>query len=519
MTQTAPSTPEGASHAKVESMTGSSTRTVVIVGGGTAGWMAAAALARFLPPGHRIQLVESDAIGTVGVGEATIPALRIFNHMLGIDEDAFLRATQGTFKLGIEFADWSGEGSRYIHAFGTIGRALGLVPFHHYWLRAGRPGSLWDHSASAQAAVAGRFARDQGRPDLPSGIAWAFHFDAGLYAAFLRRHAEAAGVDRIEGRITAVDRDGETGHIAAVRLEGDARIPGDLFIDCSGFRSLLLGEALGTPFEDWSHHLPCDRAIVVPTARLDPLPPYTRATAHGAGWQWRIPLQHRTGNGIVYASTHLSDDEATARLLAGCDGTPLADPRPLRFTTGRRRAAWVGNCVALGLAAGFMEPLESTSIHLVQSGIARLLEYWPGETMAAADIASFNRRTEAEWLAIRDLLILHYHANARSEPFWQARRAAPLPDSLTERLALFRANGRIVREGDELFTEVGWLQVLIGQGVQPLGHHALADAIPSADLADFLALARTHATAVAARMPAHDAFIAAHCAAPVPKAA
>ncbi|WP_342657417.1 tryptophan 7-halogenase [Sphingomonas sp. NY01] len=500
-------------------MTGSSTRSVVIVGGGTAGWMAAAALARFLPPDHRIRLVESDAIGTVGVGEATIPALRIFNHMLGIDEDAFLRATQGTFKLGIEFAGWSGDGSRYTHAFGTIGRALGLVPFHHYWLRAGRPDSLWNYSAAAQAAAAGRFARDHGRPDLPSGIAWAFHFDAALYAAFLRRHAEAAGVERIEGRITGVERDGQTGHIAAVHLEGDRRVAGDLFIDCSGFRSLLLGETLGTAFEDWSHHLPCDRAIAVPTARLSPLPPYTRATAHPAGWQWRIPLQHRTGNGIVYASAYLSDDEATARLLAGCDGAPLADPRPLRFTTGRRRAAWVGNCVALGLAAGFMEPLESTSIHLVQSGIARLLEYWPGKTLAGADIAAFNRRTEAEWLAIRDLLILHYHANARTEPFWQARRDAPLPDSLAERLALFRANGRILREGDELFTEVGWLQVLIGQGVQPLGHHALADAIPPADLADFLALARTHAAAVAARMPAHDAFIAAHCAAPVSKAA
>lgn len=492
-----------------------SARTVVIVGGGTAGWMAAAALARFLPAGTQIRLVESDAIGTVGVGEATIPQLRLFNASLGIDEDRFVAETGGTFKLGIEFAGWSGEGSRYLHAFGTIGRGLGLVPFHHYWLRhrqAGAPASLWDYSASAQAAARAAFARDSGRPDLPSGIAWAYHFDAGLYAAFLRRYAEERGVQRDEGRIAEVERGPEG--IAAVVLDDGTRIAGDLFIDCSGFRGLLIEETLSAGYDDWREHLPCDRALAVPSMRTAPLLPYTRATARAAGWQWRIPLQHRTGNGLVYASTHCSDDEATATLLAHLDGEALGEPRSLRFVTGKRRRSWIGNCVALGLAAGFMEPLESTSIHLVQSGIARLLEFWPGARLAEADIAAYNRRTDAEWLAIRDFLVLHYHANARPEPFWQERRAAPIPATLATRLDLFRGNGRIMREGDELFTEVGWLQVMTGQQIAPIGYHALADTVSVAELDDFLSLARRHAGAVAARMPLHDTFIAQHCAAP-----
>jgi tryptophan halogenase len=488
-------------------------RTVVIVGGGTAGWMTAAALARFLPPGWTVRLIESDAIGTVGVGEATIPQLRLFNQGLGIDEDQFVRETAGTFKLGIEFAGWSGGDSRYVHAFGTIGRAAGLVPFHHHWLAANDGSSLWNHSASAQAAAANRFARDLGRPELPSGVAWAFHFDAGLYAAFLRRYAEARRVVRTEGRIGHVER-GPAG-IAAVVLDDGQRIAGDLFVDCSGFRGLLIEEALGSGYDDWSDHLPCDRALAVPSERTGALLPYTRATARSAGWQWRIPLQHRTGNGLVYSSRHLSDDEAAATLLAGLDGRALGDPRPLRFVTGRRRRAWVGNCVALGLAAGFMEPLESTSIHLVQSGIARLLEFWPGDLIRDADVAAFNRLTEAEWIGIRDFLILHYHANGRDEPFWAERRVAPIPDSLADRIALFRGSGRIVGDPDALFTEVAWLQVMIGQGIVPHGHHGLADTLGPADRAAFLDLSRRHAAAVAGRMPDHAAYVAAHCATPL----
>lgn len=497
-------------------------RTFVIVGGGTAGWMAAAALARFSPPGTRIRLVESDQIGTVGVGEATIPQIRLFNQSLGIDEDEFVRETNGSFKLGIEFVGWSGGSSRYIHAFGTIGRGLGLVPFHHYWLRhaqAGDATGYWDYSASAVAAAQNRFARDTGRPELPSGVAWAFHFDAALYAAYLRRYAEARGVERTEGVVGDVSLDGETGHVRHVTLQSGERIAGDFFIDCSGFRGLLIEGALGAGYDDWTPLLPCDRALAVPSANAGPLTPYTRAIAREAGWQWRIPLQHRTGNGLVYSSAHLSDERAAEILLANLDGAPLAEPRPLRFTTGRRRRAWVGNCVALGLSAGFLEPLESTSIHLIQSGIARLLELYPTDPVSPADIVEYNRQTEHEWLGVRDFLIFHYHANDRPEPFWRERRETTVPDTLRHRMALFRETGRVTHRADELFTEIAWTQVMLGQGVKLQAYHPLADALPPDQLAEFLRLARSHAAQVAARMPSHQQYIAAHCAAPQKAAA
>jgi len=493
-------------------------RTVVIVGGGTAGWMAAAAFARFLPSGTCVTVIESDAIGTVGVGEATIPQLRLFNQSLGIDEDDFVRETGATFKLGIEFVGWGAPDDRYLHAFGTIGQGWGLLPFHHYWLRdrlSGGTAGLWDYSVSALAAVNGRFARDTGPADRASGHAWAFHFDAALYAAYLRRHAEAGGVGRIEGDIVSVERDDATGDIAAVHLSDDRCIAGDLFVDCSGFRGLLIEQALGAGYDDWSDLLPCDRAIAVPSEAIRPWRPYTRASAHRAGWQWRIPLQHRMGNGIVYASDHLSDDEATAILLAGLDAAPIGDPRPLRFTTGRRRRAMVGNCVALGLAAGFMEPLESTSIHLVQSGIARLLQLFPRARPTAVAVEEFNRQTAREWEAIRDLLVLHYHANGRTEPFWQARRATPIPERLRHRIDLFRQTGTITRDSDELFTEVGWLQVMLGQQIMPETYHPLADVPAPEALAAFLQNSRHRVAAVARAMPGHDDFIAHHCAAKI----
>lgn len=498
-------------------------QSIVIVGGGTAGWMTAAALARFLGGQADIRLVESDEIGTVGVGEATIPQIRLFNAGLGIDEDQFVRETQGSFKLGIEFADWTRPGSRYIHAFGTIGRGLGLLPFHHYWLRhraAGGSANLWSFSASAEAARHNRFGRIADRPDAPpAGVAWAFHFDASLYAAFLRRYAEARGVVRHEGKVVDVARNGETGHVEAVTLGTGERIAGELFIDCSGFRSLLLGQTLGVGFEDWSRWLPCDRALAVPCESVSPLTPYTRATARAAGWQWRIPLQHRIGNGHVYCSGAISDDAAAATLLANLDGRPLADPRPLRFTAGRRHRAWDRNVVAIGLASGFLEPLESTSIHLIQTGIARLLNLFPSAGFDAADIDQYNREAAFEWESIRDFLILHYHANQRDEAFWRQLAAMELPDSLARKLALFRANGRIVRVNEELFAEVGWLQVLIGQGVLPAGYHPLADQLSPAQLDEFLSLAARHAAHVAGKMPDHAAFIAAHCAAAPAKVA
>jgi tryptophan 7-halogenase len=491
---------------------------IVIVGGGTAGWMAAAALARFLPAGSSIRVVESDEIGTVGVGEATIPQIRLFNEGLGIDEDAFVAATGGTFKLGIEFVGWGAPSSRYIHAFGTIGRGLGLVPFHHYWLRHranGGTSSLWNHSATALAAAENRFGRPQETPGgLPSGVNWAFQFDAGLYAAFLRRYAEAKGVVRTEGRVIDVALDGESGRVTHVTLASGEQVAGELFIDCSGFRGLLIEGALAAGYDDWSRYLPCDRALAVPCENAHPLTPYTRATARDAGWQWRIPLQHRTGNGLVYCSSFISDDEAAATLLANLDGAALADPRPLRFVTGRRRAPWKANVVALGLAAGFMEPLESTSIHLIQAGIARLLQLWPDGGFDPMLAAEFNRQSEFEWSAIRDFIMLHYHANARDGAFWTMCRDLALPDSLAAKIELFRAGARIVREHEELFAEVAWLQVLIGQGVLPRAHHPLAEALAPEQLDEFLGLAARHAGAVAAQMPPHDDFLARHCAAP-----
>ena len=490
---------------------------IVVIGGGTAGWMAAAALARFVGPAATIELIESDEIGTVGVGEATIPQIKLFNAGLGINEPDFVRATQATFKLGIEFAGWNGADSRYIHAFGAVGRPLGLLPFHPYWLRhraEGGTASLWDFSAAAQAAARNRFAPPGDQPgQVPSGYDYAFHFDAGLYAAFLRRYAEAHGVVRTEGRIGTVQLRADDGFVEGVTLDSGSRIDGDLFIDCSGFRGLVIEEALHAGYEDWSRWLPCNRALAVPCARVAPLTPFTRASARDAGWQWRIPLQHRTGNGYVYCSDFVSDDAAAATLLANLDGAPLADPRPLKFVTGKRKAAWVKNCVALGLAAGFMEPLESTSIHLVQAGIARLLQLFPTRDFDAADITEFNRQTDFEWRAIRDFLILHYHANARDGAFWAACREMALPDSLAAKLDLFRANGRLFREHEELFTELGWLQVLIGQGVMPAGYHPLADQLSPQELADFMTLAKRHVDQVVGRLPDHADFIARHCAA------
>jgi tryptophan 7-halogenase len=496
---------------------GAEQQTIVIVGGGSAGWMTAAALSRFLVRGWSIQLVESDEIGTVGVGEATIPQIRLFNAALGIDEDEFIRATQGSFKLGIQFDGWLRPGENYVHGFGQVGRDLGLIPFHHYWLRARAGGAnegLGAYSLCTSAAMTNRFMRGNPTPNAPLGpLTYAYHFDAGLYAAFLRKQAEARGVVRHEGKINHVRRDSESGHVTSVELDNGTVVAGDLFVDCSGFRGLLIEETLQTGYEDWTHWLPCDRAVAVPCSGIKPLTPYTRSTAQKAGWQWRIPLQHRTGNGHVYCSDYISDDEAIAILLGNLDGEPLADPRPLKFKTGMRKKFWNGNVVALGLASGFMEPLESTSIHLIQAGIERLLKFLPNGPVVAADTEAYNRQSAFEYERIRDFIILHYHANQRDEPFWKACQAMAIPDSLTEKLEVFRANGRIFRVAEELFTEVGWLQVMIGQGVMPRGYHPLADQLTDGDLAGFLSATRQIIDASVGAMPDHADFIARHCAA------
>lgn len=502
-------------------MSDSLIRTVVIVGGGTAGWMAAASLSRFLSESYSIRLVESDEIGIVGVGEATIPQIRLFNTALGLDEDEFLRQTQGTFKLGIQFTDWLRPGHSYIHAFGPVGRPLGLLSFHQYWLRyraGGGSEGIDAFSLNAVTALRDKFVR-QSKPasaPLPE-LTYAFHLDASLYARYLRTYAERRGVKRTEGKIETTKLRASDGFIESVILADGREITGDLFIDCSGFRGVLIEQALKTGYEDWSHWLPCDRAMAVPCARAGALTPYTRSTARSAGWQWRIPLQHRTGNGYVYCSRHISDDEAAATLLANLDGPALADPRPLRFVTGKRRKIWNRNCVALGLASGFLEPLESTSIHLIQSGIARLLAFLPRRQIESADIDEFNRQSDFEFERIRDFLILHYKATQRTDAdFWNYCRQMPIPDELMNKIVLFSGNGRIVRHNDELFTEVGWLQVLLGQGIEPRGYHPLADQLPDHDLAQFMSMIRQVIEHEVGAMPAHAEFVARHCSAASP---
>jgi tryptophan halogenase len=491
---------------------------IVIVGGGTAGWMTAATLAKVLGSIHRIRLVESDEIGIVGVGEATIPPIRLFNKVIGLDENDVLKHTQGTFKLGIEFVNWGRPGHRYIHAFGPIGRDLGLLPFHQYWLKhrqAGGTSSLWDYSLNARAALQDRFTRPSGPQTSPlAGITHAFHFDAGLYAKYLRRFCEAAGVKRTEGKVARAERGERTDFISAVVMEDGERIAGDLFIDCSGFRGLLIEQELKAGYEDWSQWLPCDRALAVPSAHGGGFTPYTRSTAHGAGWQWRIPLQHRVGNGHVYCSRHISDDEAAAVLLASLDGEPLAEPRPLRFTAGKRKSFWKGNVVAMGLASGFMEPLESTSIHLIQSAASRLLSFFPGEDFREADIAEFNRQTHAEYDRIRDFIVLHYKLTQRDDTaFWRECRDMQVPEELALRMQLFASNGRIRRTHEELFTDLAWLQVMLGQGIEPQGYHPAADLLSEAEVEDFLGAIRGLIERDVAAMPMHADYVAGHCAA------
>jgi tryptophan halogenase len=502
-------------------------RRIVIVGGGTAGWMAAALLARAMGPLVGIRLIESDAIGIVGVGEATIPQIRLVSQFLGLDEDEILKATQGTFKLGIQFNDWRRIGDSYLHAFGDIGLPLGLLAFQHYWLRSRAGGGagggstgaadLWAYSLNTVAAMANRFARIDRVGDSPiNGTRHAYHLDASLYGKYLRQYSDARTVRRTEGRIVDVRLRAEDGFIESVVLESGETVAGDLFIDCSGFRGLLIEGALQAGYESWQHWLPCDRALAVPSARVEPMRPYTQASARPAGWQWRIPLQHRNGNGHVYCSAFMSDDEAAALLLANLEGEALDAPRPLRFTAGMRRQAWSRNCVALGLAAGFMEPLESTSIHLVQSGVSRLLALFPDRHCDPALSAEYNRQTRFEYERIRDFLILHYRATERRDtPFWRHCAQIGMPESLLRKIALFRCSGQIVRDGEELFTEGSWLQVMLGQGIEPARHHPLADAITPAQLDEFLANIRTLIGRAVASMPDHARFVAEHCKAAV----
>jgi tryptophan 7-halogenase len=496
---------------------------VVILGGGTAGWMTAAGLRRQLrPEDYQVTLVESDEIGTVGVGEATLPHIKLFNDMLGLNEAHFMRATRATFKLGIEFRDWNRPGEAYLHPFGAFGEPWGGVEFQHHWLRARHAGRqdfpLQDFSYAVVAARNDAFEfPNEDRQSIRATYAYAYHFDAGLYAAYLRSWATERGVRRVEGRVREVSRNPTSGDLTELTLQSGERIPADLFIDCSGFRSLLLGGTLGVAWRDWSHWLPCDRALAVPCHRSGALTPYTRATARKAGWTWRIPLQHRVGNGYVYSSRFISDDEARETLLAALEGPALAEPRPLKFSPGRRERAWAGNCVAIGLASGFLEPLESTSIYLIQAAVTDLVSLMPqaGSTRVDTRLSDeFNRLNEMQYERIRDFLVLHYFANARAgEPFWDSLRSMALPDSLEHRLQLFRARAALPSYQYGLFSRDSWLAVLVGQGITPQGYDRLAEGLPLDKLDERLTDFRQRIQTNVAAMTAHGAFIADYCSA------
>jgi tryptophan 7-halogenase len=498
-------------------MTAAPIRRIVIAGGGSAGWMAAAALSvPFEGTDCQITLVESEEIGTIGVGEATIPPIQIFNRLIGIDEAEFVRATQGTFKLGIEFVNWWREGHRYFHPFGRYGDDFGMTPFHQQWLRArfhGDPTPLSAYSLSDAAAFRNRFDRPpaEGRSAF-STFSYAYHFDAGLYAAFLRRQSEARGVTRVEGKIAEVELEAENGFVRALRLTNGQRIEGELFLDCTGFRALLIGEALKVGYRDWTNWLPCDRAIAVPSAKLAELSPYTRSTALSAGWQWRIPLQHRTGNGHVYCSGFMGDDEAERTLLAGLDGAPTGNPRRLGFTTGMRAQGWAKNVVALGLASGFLEPLESTSLHLVQSGITKLLSWFPDRSFDPTVTAEYNRQVEREYESVRDFLVLHYRATERDDSdFWRHCARIEVPDTLAAKIDMFRRNGRLIERDKDLFHEASWLAVMLGQGIVPESYDTLADVVDATEMHAVLSGMRNVIARTSEAMPAHSAFINRHC--------
>ena len=493
-------------------------RTIVIVGGGTAGWMAAASFAKHLEKLNcNIRLIESEQIGTVGVGEATIPPIIDFIRLLGINENEIVREVKGTFKLGIAYRDWTRPGDFFFHPFGPTGFGMGPISFPAYWLKMfldERASRLEDYSIQCVAAAANKFMRPIHAPNTPlNKITYALHFDASLFARYLRGFSEARGVVRTEGKVKSVTLRPQDGFIDSVTMENGEAISGDLFIDCSGFRGLLIEEALKTGYQDWTRWLPCDRALAVPTQNMGAPASFTQVTAREAGWQWRIPLQHRTGNGHVYCSGFMSEEKARQTLLANLEGRALAEPLALRFTTGRRNKAWNKNCVALGLASGFLEPLESTSIHLIQRGIAMLLKFFPDRSFESADIDRYNKIFEFEFGRVRDFLLLHYTHTERQGAFWEHCRNIPLTDSLQEKIDLFRSHGRILREDTELFPAQSWLYVMIGQSIRPRRYEPTVDTIDAAAIEANLNDIRAVVKKCADAMPAHQDFIDQNCAA------
>jgi tryptophan halogenase len=476
--------------------------------------MSAALLKKVLGSVVEIELIESEEIGRIGVGEATIPPIRHFNQALGIDEANFLRETKATIKLAIKFENWRVSGESYFHTFGGAGKNIGFCPFHHFWLRAkslGDTSNLWDYDLNYLCATTHKFAPINTQ-DSALDMQYAFHFDASLYAAFLRKFSEKLGVKRTEGLIEQVSINTDSGYIETLTLKNGASIHGDLFIDCSGMRGLLIQQKLNTGYENWSHWLPCDRAIAVPSERLEKTLPYTRSIAHSAGWQWRIPLQHRNGNGIVYSSNHYSKDEAASILLNNLDSTAVGEPNFISFNTGRRLKQWNKNVIAIGLSSGFLEPLESTSIHLIQSAIVRLVKLFPHVGIDADNVAEYNRQSKLECEQVRDFIILHYHLNERTDsPFWRDLRTMEIPDSLAHKIKLFAATGKIFREQDDLFLESSWLQVMLGQGITPRDYHPLADGLSEEDLIAMLKNMKKIKQSPLVHMPSHDEFIQQVC--------
>jgi glycine/D-amino acid oxidase-like deaminating enzyme len=495
-------------------------RKVVIVGGGTAGWMTAAPLALKLPKNCEIVLVESNEIGTVGVGEATLPTLRNFNFTLGIDEADFVRKTQATFKLGIEFKDWGHVGNRFFHGFGDFGPPIDNRPAFMYWLRLSRvfkdmpPYEEW--STATMMALGNRFTLPHEElPSITDSYNFAYHFDAGLYAAYLRDYATALGVTRIEGMVENVEQHPETGFITALKLRDGRRVEGDLFVDCSGFRGLLIEGVYQAGYEDWSAMLPCNSALAVPCAKVEPLTPYTTSTARAAGWTWRIPLQHRTGNGHVYCDGFTSDEEAGRVLLAGLDGAPQGEPRQLRFTTGRRRKSWIKNCIAIGLSGGFLEPLESTSINFIENAVGTLIEFFPDRECRPELSDEFNRLVAQSYGYVRDFIILHYKLTGRTDSeFWRYCASMPIPDTLKHQIETFRETGRTVVYDLQGFKEGSMFSLLMGLGVVPKRGDPLIENLQFDHLLAHLASRRDAIAQLVKAAPGHAQYIARHCAAP-----
>ncbi|MCZ4253341.1 tryptophan halogenase family protein [Pseudoalteromonas shioyasakiensis] len=485
---------------------------VVIAGGGTAGWITAALLNKVLGKVIDITLVESAEIGTVGVGEASIPPILHLNGALGISEKEFIKATGATIKLGIEFENWRSQGYSYMHAFGEIGKDFPFCEFYHFWLKANQANNapdFWDFSLNYQAAKAHKFAHLKHIPNTQlAGLHYAYHFDATRYGEFLKELAQSRGVKRIEGKIESVNQCHESGYIRSLLLKNGEQIDGDLFIDCTGLRALLIEQTLNTGFEDWSHWLPCDSAIAVQSESASDAIPYTRSIARDSGWQWQIPLQHRVGNGLVYSSRFLSDEAAKQQLLENLPAKPLTEPRVIKFKTGRRLKQWHKNVVSVGLSSGFLEPLESTSIHLIQSAAIRLIKFFPHQGIKQSLVDEFNQQSKTEFERIRDFIILHYKITERDDSaFWRSCKGMDIPSSLKKKIELFKTSGKLIREDDELFAEVAWQQVMIGQGLIAEDHHPLTDALSDEQLNELFSNLKTLINSTVEQLPTHSQFL------------